>query len=531
MTPSTTTVLIAGAGPTGLTLACELARRQIACRLIDAAPLPSSGSRGKGLQPRTLEVFDDLGIVKDVLADGAPYPRLRLHVWRASATVWGLERRLEPTSDVPYPNLWMLPQWRTEQILRDRLQELGGEAELGKPLTGFEQDGDGVSATVGSPANPERIRADYLVGCDGGHSFVRKALGVRLHGETLEGKRLVLADVDIEGLDRAAWHVWPLANGCILGLCPLPGTETFQMTAILRPSATLPELTEEGIRRFVRDRTVDRLHVRRARWISLYRPQVRMVDRYRVDRVFLAGDAAHVHPPAGGQGLNTGVQDAYNLAWKLAHVRRGAPAALLDSYEAERLPIAAAVLGLSKRLMLQTNRRRGSETKQLELHYRGSSLAEDAPDLKVGPTAGSAGKLCAGDRAPDALCEDRSGQSTRLFDAFRGPHFTLLAFGVRHAGAVTETNTRWSPVARAVRIVSSGDAGAPTDLVDHRGLARAAYGVSAEALVLVRPDGYVGLFATPGTVSQIDRYLNRTIGDCPAPVETRNLELTCRTAC
>jgi 2-polyprenyl-6-methoxyphenol hydroxylase-like FAD-dependent oxidoreductase len=518
---STTTVLIAGAGPTGLTLACELARRGIACRLVDSAPEPAAGSRGKGLQPRTQEVFDDLGIIDRALACGGPYPRFRLHAWRLSAPGGRIERNRQPTPDVPYPNLLMLPQWRTEELLRERLQELGGAAEFGKPLTSFEQDEEGVRATAGSDETREIIRADYLVGCDGGHSVVRKTLGLRLHGETLEGKRFVLADVESHGLDRTAWHVWPLARGCLLTMSPLPRTSIFQMVAILRPGRPVPELSEEGLQHFVTKATRNRVRIDRASWISLYQPQVRMVNRYRVGRVFLAGDVAHVHPPAGGQGLNTGVQDAYNLGWKLAHVLRGASGALLDSYEAERLPIAAEVLGLSKRLLLQMNRRRGAETKQLGVHYRGGPLADDDR---------ATGKVRAGDRAPDAPCTDRSARPMRLFDAFRGPHFTLLAFGAGDADVVRWATARWSTTLRALRIASSAAADSPNDVVDVRGLARAAYGVTAEALVLVRPDGYVGLFASPGSIGQVDEYLTRTIGSRSCS-QDNSLALTSRTAC
>jgi 2-polyprenyl-6-methoxyphenol hydroxylase-like FAD-dependent oxidoreductase len=517
---TTTRVLIAGAGPTGLTLACELARRNIPFRLVDSALAPATGSRGKGLQPRTLEVFDDLGLVEAVLASGGPYPRTRLHVWRVSIRAGGLERWRDPSPDVPYPNLCMLPQWHTEQLLRERLRQLGALPEFGKPLTTFQQDDDGVTATVGRTGNGERIRAEYLVGCDGGHSLVRKALGVQLHGETLHGKRFILADVEIEGLDRGTWHVWPLAKGCVLTLCPLPSTSNYQLTAILRSNTPVPDLSEPGIRRIIEKGTANSVRVGRVNWISLYRPQVRMVDRYRVGRVLLAGDAAHVHPPAGGQGLNTGVQDAYNLGWKLAHVLTGGPDSLLNSYEAERLPIAAAVLGLSKRLLLTNNFKRGTETKQLGLHYRGGSLAENI---------GSSGKVQAGDRAPDAPCEDTSGQPTRLFDAFRGTHFTLLAFGASHADTVRSATARWSSVLRAVRIVASDYADRPHDLVDRHGDAGTAYDVAGEALVLVRPDGYVGLFARPGAMEQVDDYLSRTIG---VPYPADDLEsLTSRTAC
>jgi hypothetical protein len=213
-----------------------------------------------------------------------------------------------------------------------------------------------------------------------------------------------------------------------------------------------------------------------------------MVDRYRVGRIFVAGDAAHVHPPAGGQGLNTGIQDAYNLGWKLAGVSDGARDRLLDTYETERLPIAAAVLGLSKQLQRTANPRRGKETQQLLLHYRDSTLARD--------TRHAPGTLRAGDRAPDALCVDRDGVPTRLFDRFRGTQFTRRAFG----GADAVRND----AVRSVRVVGDRQAAGADDVVDVHGSARESYDIRSSAIVLVRPDGYVGLF---GDARDVDGYL------------------------
>lgn len=486
---STTEVLIAGAGPTGLTLACELARRAVPFRLVDAALGPFNGSRGKGLQPRTLEVFDDIGIIHDVVASGAPYPPFRVHVGPLSIPAWSMAKLRAPTSDTPYPNLLMIPQWRTEEILRASLATLGAAADFGVALTSFEQDADVVMAELArADGSVEHIQARFLVGCDGGHSVVRKTLGLRFEGEALEGQRVVVADVELEGLDRDSWHLWPLAKGCVLGLCPLPGTVRYQLTAALSSRILAPEITEDGLRRLVAAVTGRRVHVKSAAWMSLYRPHVRMVDRYRVGRVFVAGDAAHVHPPAGGQGLNTGVQDAYNLGWKLAHVSAGAPDGLLDTYETERLPIAAAVLGLSKRLHRTATPRRGRETQQLSLHYRDSALARD--------TRHAPGSLRAGDRAPDAVCVDRDGATTRLFDRFRGTQFTLLAFG----GAGTARND----AVRSVRVVDDRQAADADDVVDVHGFARKSYGMQSSGIVLVRPDGHVGLF---GDTRDVDGYL------------------------
>ena len=394
-------VLIVGAGPTGLTLAIDLARRGVAFRLIDAASTPFAGARGKGLQPRTLEIFDDLGVVEPILAAGQLYPRFRLHFGPISLRIGSLAPFRPQTEAVPYPNTWMVPQCRTEAILRERLQALGGEVEFATALASLTQNEHGVVATL---ANGSVVRTEFLVGADGGHSTVRKALGLQLEGKAVDKDKQLVADIEVAGLDRRDWHVWPLAKGGSVSLCPLPNTSLFQIVAKARAA-------EIGIESMVR--RVTGCRVERVGWSSVYQPAARMVDRYRVGRVLLTGDAAHVHPPAGGQGLNTGVQDAYNLGWKLAHVVRGGPDALLDTYESERLPIAAAVLGLSTRLHHRRSIRRGEATNQLALHYRSSPLSSGV----------AFGGLHPGDRMPDMRLADGS----RLFDHLRGSHATELA--------------------------------------------------------------------------------------------------------
>jgi 2-polyprenyl-6-methoxyphenol hydroxylase-like FAD-dependent oxidoreductase len=393
-------VLIVGAGPTGLTLALDLARRGIAFRLIDAAETPFAGSRGKGIQPRSLEILEDLGVIDKILAAGSAYPKFRVHFGPFSLRVGSLSSARQPTSSVPYPNVWMVPQSRTESIMRDRLRELGGQVEFGKALATFRQDEHGIEATL---STGETIPADFLIGCDGGRSTVRKTVGLRLEGEAVDEKSMLVADLEVEGLDRQDWHIWPLTSASIIGLCPLPGTALFQLTA--KADSIGPDI-ETAVRKATGH------HIGRITWSSIYHPAVRMVNHFRVGRVFLAGDAAHVHPPAGGQGLNTGIQDAYNLGWKLAHVLRGGPDSLLDTYEAERLPIAAAVLGLSKRLHQTRSIKRGDATNQLALHYRTSSLS-------YGVRLGS---LHPGDRMPDGRLDDGS----RLFDHLHGGRATEI---------------------------------------------------------------------------------------------------------
>ncbi|MEU3658400.1 FAD-dependent oxidoreductase [Streptomyces sp. NPDC032940] len=445
-----TDVLIVGAGPTGLALGIDLARRGVDALVVERAAALFPGSRGKGIQPRTMEVFDDLGVLDAIHAAGGGYP---------VGMVWQDGKRLgehsmfepaEPSEDAPYNAPWMVPQWRTQEILLARLEELGGTVAFGREVTGLTQDADGVTARF---AAGEPVRARYLVAADGGRSAVRRALGVGMTGETVDPSPMLVADVRISGLDRDNWHVFPpRGDAGFLALCPLAGTEDFQVTAQF-PEGTSVDVTADGVRKVVADRThLAAEDVTEVRWASDFRPRAALADRFRDGRVLLAGDAAHVHSPAGGQGLNTSVQDAYNLGWKLGAVLAGeAPDALLDSYEEERRPVAAGVLGLSTGVH-RGEVRRGEATRQLGIGYRESSLTAETRTVPDGA-------LRAGDRAPDGTVD-----GVRLFDAFRGPHWTLLALG-----------TKAPPVPDSVPVV--------------RGPGHGAYGTG---LFLVRPDGYVG---------------------------------------
>jgi 2-polyprenyl-6-methoxyphenol hydroxylase-like FAD-dependent oxidoreductase len=470
-------VLVVGAGPVGSVLASDLARRGIAVRLIDKADGTFAGSRAKGVQPRTQELFDDLGVLGRALAAGGPYPWMAAHVGRLKLS-WPMQRSHGPSPAIPYPNILLLPQRETDRILHERLRQQGVAIEFDTMLTGLRQDADGVAATVHDGGRAETIRCRYLVGADGAASMTRKLLNIPFAGSTDDSDRMIVADAEIDGLARNRWHVWPRAKGRFLGLCPLPHSAQFQLMLRLRPDDQ-PDISEAAIAESVLELTGLRLHT--LTWASVFRPNIRLVERYRSGRVLLSGDAAHVHTPAGAQGLNTGVQDSYNLGWKLGQVLAGAPDALLDSYEAERRSVAGRVLGVSTELYagLEQRRlaslRRGDEQRQLGLSYHGTPLA---------PLGGVRTEtLRAGDRAPDGVYP-----GGRLFDDFRGPHFTLLAFDCA-------PKIDWPPAGASLNTVTIPTAARQL---------RRDYGIGPPTQILIRPDGYIACIADRDRAGSID---------------------------
>ena len=488
-----TAVLIAGAGPTGLSLAVDLARRGVRVRIIDRAAEYPAGSRGKGLQPRSQEVLHDLGVGPDLWRDSfAGLPRR--HYQRGHEAMESPADG-DPRADTRFPLPLIIPQWRIEQLLRARLAAAGITVELGNELVEFHQDAELVTART---ASGDRITARYLVGCDGARSTVRKALGIGFRGESRPEERMLIGDVEVRGLARDHWHMWYDDAGW-LALCPFAGTDSWQVQAVLPPDAdgTPRQPSLDVFRTAVAEITGrPEIELDNLTWSSVYRVNERMVDRFRAGRVFLAGDAAHAHSPAGGLGMNTGIQDAYNLGWKLGLVLSHlAGPELLDSYQAERLPVAAWTLDISGRRLRAIAASAGTqggfdagaspETGQLGLGYRDSALAVD---LAQGPVR-------AGDRAPDAELKSTGG---RVHDLLEGTGFTLLGFGASCRDAVDEL--AGSELVHAHLI--------PPDETE----AWERYGIDADTLVLVRPDGYLGLVAPGSRPGAIGEYFTESIG-------------------
>jgi 2-polyprenyl-6-methoxyphenol hydroxylase-like FAD-dependent oxidoreductase len=524
--------LIVGAGPVGLTLAGELCRHGVRCRLVDRLSQPLPYCRAIGVTPRTLEVWEDMGVARDMIDAG-----LLLVGGRSVIDGRPPHDVFELYPDLPYGPLG-LPQYETERVLAQHLRQFGVEVERGVAVSAMTQTADAVSVQfLRADGSVDSASARYVVGCDGAHSAVRHALGIGFVGNALP-MSFMLGDLHID---------WDLARGMtfralnlveggapdIFIAIPLPDAGRYRVSAIANPSA-LPtkDGNDHGIQsesrgpaladlQAVADRLVPgKPRLSDMRWSSNFRISMRLAETYRQGRVFIAGDAAHIHPPTGGQGMNTGVQDAHNLAWKLALVLRGeSPEALLDSYDAERWPVGAEVVARTSAATRNYGREPVSKPDrladtQIRVNYRGTDWVRD--DVE-----GLAATIpMAGDRAPDAAGLVRLGVGfpLRLVDILRGTPHTLLI----HLANTPATMTGLASLAEEMRarfgfrvrivVVSSSDS-LPDQpgvalLHDRQGSFRNSYG-DEDASFLVRPDGYIGwrgrCWRNPGLFAHLDR--------------------------
>lgn len=339
-------VLIVGAGPVGLSVAIDLLQRGVSCAIIERSSTYAVGTRARGITPRTQEIFSWLGVLPLLREFAEPslpsrfYDRDNRLVRETPATV-----AAEVSDDVPFPNALMVSQENTDAVLRRRLGELGGAVELDCAFVGSTQHADRVTAHVLRSGKSERLTARYVIGCDGGGSTVRKCAGIPFTGETWEDATgYLIGNLSVEGIDHEHWYVWTDAEWGYLTLQPITHGDTWLFVATLSAQelAANAEPTAESIHRIVEQRLPSlALSFSNLTWRSTYRRNLRIVDRYRSGRIFLAGDSAHVGVE---QGMNVGIEDGVSLSAKLADVLSGAPAALLDTYEEERAPVARQIL-------------------------------------------------------------------------------------------------------------------------------------------------------------------------------------------
>lgn len=540
-------VLIVGAGPVGLALACSLRRLGVPSRVVDSGrgPTPEAESRALGLQARTMEIFEALGVAETLLAGGLEIRGLM--AWRGSRPRFRIDTTpLE--GETRYPFILSIPQGATERALIDRLEAMGGRVEWETRLTGLGQDGGGVVAVLSlGDGRIEQARAGWLVGCDGARSTVREALGLRFEGASYP-ERFLLADVELDwDLPRDHGHLMLTPEGIVPAL-PLPRERAWRLIDTTDrldsddPAAIVGRF-DDLLRRYS---PTSKTSMGEATWTSAFRVHRRAVDRLRVGRCLVAGDSAHIHSPVGGQGLNTGVQDAFNLSWKLALVARGeASDAMLDSYDAERRPVAEAVLSATDRAtrmvtlrnplarwardsavgvlarLPSLRRRLIRSVADLEVSYRGGPLSvEDWPphplDRRAGPRPG--------DRLPDLPL----GPSGRLLDHARGPWFPLfLLSGIDRPSAAAGESTRavlelvagrFEEIVRVIAVVGPGgmpgvEARTPcSSIEDPDGRLHRLLGCPGPGLLLVRPDAYLGLRCRPPDAGRLRGYLEQCLG-------------------
>ena len=502
-----TQVLIVGAGPTGLALAVQLIRHNIDFVVIDTKDTTTPFSRAIGVQARTLEIYDQIGIAGELVTRGWIADKVRL--------VEGGEIRGEVfLQDIgkgmsPFPFLLIVEQGKHEELLYDFIKKNGRDIRWRTELESFSQDENGVTANVKTAGGTETIEAQFLVGCDGAHSQVRHALGLTFGGGTFE-RLFYVADVEIDWtFDHDALHVC-LAKNTITAFFPLKGDNRWRIVGTFPEGHEADEasiLYEEIERRIVAD-TELKLDITSVNWFSVYKVHSRHVNRFSQGRCFLAGDSAHIHTPAGAQGMNTGIQDGYNLAWKLREVLNGgADAALLDTYNEERLPNAHRLLQTTDRIFqlgasddwfavfvrtkivpyianFALNLDVVKNTifplvSQIGINYRGSSLSD-----------GAALKVKAGDRMPYFQVEGNN-----IYDLLREPKFHLLVF--------TDGSIPVSEI--------TGDLDGRCDFHSFPLYPNIAeiFGVSETFTVVLRPDNYIGYIAAGYSIEAVKKYLTR----------------------
>ena len=496
-------VLVVGAGPTGLMLAAQLLARGIDTRIVDKGDGPARESRAVSVHARTLELLDTMGLAETFIEHGHCVRRFRMYAGNRSLLNLDMMR-----NGSRYGFILNLAQSETERLLRTRVHELGGTIEQRSELAGVCERGDGVDAAIRDAEGREtEIRAGYVVGCDGAHSRVRHELGLAFVGRPYAGDFL-LADVALDGVGgEDASHLFFRPDGRTLVCLPMARHRWRVVMPNARDRAGRPPTFEE-VQKQVGQRAPWRITVSDPGWLASFRCHLRSTTAYRRGRVLLAGDAAHIHTPAGGQGMNTGMMDAANLAWKLALVADGHAAdSLLDTYETERLPVGANILGFTNKIFEWSamrhpvkravrdvlvpaaarlpafQSRAACRLSQVSVSYPASPLIRPDGDRR-GPKPG--------ERFPDV--EVRSeGCATRLYRVLSGGRHVLLASSAEARAALDSTGPSAYPW--LVDVVE-GCAGA------------------RDGFALVRPDGILAARGSWKDVHRVTSYLRQLCGVC-----------------
>ena len=514
-----TEVLIVGAGPTGLSLACQLARYGVDFVIVEKKEGVTSFSKAIGVHARTLEIYAQLGLAEKAVAEGAIAGKVRFLAAgeiRGEADLSDIGQGLSP-----YPYVLVLEQSKNEQLLYEFLQNQGKDVLWQTELESFTQNETSVMAHVKhAGGGAQMIEAKYLVGCDGPKSPVRHGLGLTYEGSTFE-RMFYVADAQIDWtLSHDALHVCFAPNSFVL-FFPLKGEKRYRIVGVFPEDFTKDEgdVLYEEIARQVKKETQLPLEISNVNWFSTYKVHTRRADKFSAGRCFLAGDAAHTHSPVGAQGMNTGIQDAYNLAWKLGLVlKENADERLLETYNEERLENAKRLLATTDRMfeigagedwltsLIRTTifppmakhilgfdavkKALFPLLSQIGISYRDSSLSRHGSDREF--------HVKAGDRMP--YFQTAGGES--IYDSLRQPKFHRLKFTAENSDA---------------QAPSSALEGQYAHLVDDHTLfldAQVAeiFGTDKPFQVLLRPDNYIGVLAPETSPQECPQWLSEILG-------------------
>jgi 2-polyprenyl-6-methoxyphenol hydroxylase-like FAD-dependent oxidoreductase len=513
-----TDAVIVGAGPTGLSLACQLSRYGVQFVVVEKNEGVTPYSKAIGVHARTLEIYEQLGLGREAVERGTVAGKARLLAGGEVRGELDLSHVGEGLS--PYPFVLMLEQSKNEQLLYEYLRSRGRDVLWRTEFESLTQTDAGVSVRVKTQGGASQtVEAKYLVGCDGAKSPVRHALSLEFEGSTFE-RTFYVADAQIDwALSHDALHIC-LSRDTFLLFFPLKGERRYRIVGVFPEefSKDEGEVLYEEIESRVKEEAQLPLDIHDVEWFSTYKVHTRHVSRFSDGRCFLAGDSAHVHTPAGAQGMNTGIQDGYNLAWKLALVLRGAAGEkLLETYNEERLENAKRLLQTTDRLFqlgagaerilafIRTNVFPSVANfllgfdavkhfvfpllSQIGINYRHGSLSRHAGDEHF--------KVKAGDRMPYFLV---GGES--IYDRLRQPKFHLLNFSDGQTNPPASPTELESPFAESVDFVT----------VPLHPQAAEAFGANKPFSVLLRPDNYIAYLSADAPPGSLKSYLENFVG-------------------
>jgi len=539
-------VLIVGAGPTGLTMACELLRHGITPRIIDKALAPTDKSKAFAIHPRTLELLDNIGIVDTFLSQGNVCNAFDMYDCGKP-----LVNAVFDNIESKYPFALMIPQSNSEKILYEHLKSYGIEVERETELTKIKQTNDDVEVAIKTKyGSLEIMSCKYLIGCDGAHSTTRHQLNLDFKGAPYPNYWL-LADCDIDWeypMFHLSIFIHPTGVTAYFPYRSDRGRLMFELeNAPVEEEIALPIM--DDVLKLMEEREIAYNKISNPLWLAYFKLHHRIVDRYREGRVFICGDAAHIHSPMGGQGMNTGMQDAYNLAWKMALVLKGkSPEILLDSYNTERHRIGEEVVGLTDTatkmatihnpvLSAIRNKMMGFLSKitpvqekivstltQLEFHYKDSPIVDERwfESREVEGYVPHGHDLKAGERIKDySLSSTEGKESTELFKLLKGSEHELLLFTgaepedmeIQELSKIVEVIKEYGSLIETHLIIGTQEVpdGLPQvsfTWIDNDHSMHKDFGAAKASLYLIRPDGYIAFRNQPASASDLMEYLS-----------------------